>query len=123
MGFELMGLPDIVDRGLAEALTLRQAPATPVCHPFRLSLQRRLHHRGDRIDVINRFASSPGSHLPQAVQPLLGETVAPQKDGFAIHRQLPGDGRSRLSLAVSEYDSAAQRDLLGRAMRRDPLLE
>src|SRR5215469_10225536 len=118
-----MGLPDIVDRGLAEALTLGQAPATPVRHTFWLSLECRLHHRGDRVDVINRFASSPGSHLPQSVQPLLGETVAPQNDGFAMHRQLLGDGQIGLSLAVSENDSAAQRDLLGRAMRRDPLQE
>jgi hypothetical protein len=54
---------------------------------------------------------------------LLGETVAPENDRFAVHRKLIGNGGMRLTLVVSQDDSTAQCDLLRCPVSCDPLPE
>src|ERR1700681_1445979 len=47
MWLQIVGAPDIVDGGLADALAPCHGPATPVGHPRWLSLQGSLHNSGD----------------------------------------------------------------------------
>jgi len=62
MRLQLMGAPDIVDRGLADALALRHGAATPVRHPRRFGLQGSIHDGGDLIDSMQGFSSPARSN-------------------------------------------------------------
>ena len=64
MGFQIMGLPDLVHGGLAEPLTPGHRPATPMCHSRRLGLQGRLDDGGDLVEVIGGLASASRRNLP-----------------------------------------------------------
>src|SRR5258708_20281788 len=82
-----MGASDIVDGGLANALALRHGPATPMRHPHRFGLQRRIHDIGDLIDLIRGFSSAPRSDVPKAVQTLVTKALSPQNHRVSIHRK------------------------------------
>src|ERR1022692_3674213 len=64
MWLQLVSAPDIVDRGLADALALCHGPATLVGHPRRFSLQSRVHDRGDLVYFIEGFSSAAWSNVP-----------------------------------------------------------
>ena len=91
-------------------------------HGFGLGLQGGVDNGGDLVTVIAGLATASGGDLPESVEALLGETLAPQNDGFAVHRQLLGNGDIGETLAASQHDAAAQGHLLGGAMGGDPLL-
>src|ERR1700681_161505 len=123
MWLQIVGAPDIVDGGLADALAPCHGPATPVGHPCWLSLQGSLHNSGDLIYSINGLSSPPRSNVPQTVQTLLTKALPPQNHRIAGDRELlrnrdigpPGSG--------SKTDPTAQRHVLCSPMRPDPLLE
>ena len=77
MRLQIVGLPDIVDGGLADTLTLGHRPATPMRHSCRFGLQSRLHYGGDLVNVIDRLASATWGDLPQSLQALFGKPRAP----------------------------------------------
>src|ERR1019366_5421634 len=85
---QLVGLPDIVDRGLTHALTPGHRAATPMRHAFGFGLQRCIHNGGDLIGVVVWFAPASRSNLPQSVQALFREALAPQDHGLAVDGQL-----------------------------------
>ena len=70
MRLQIVGAPDIVDRGLADAPALRHGPATPVGRPRRLGLQDRIHDSGAPVDLIRGLLSPSWSNVPQTIQSL-----------------------------------------------------
>src|SRR5260370_4487648 len=122
MGLEIMGAPDIVHRGLADALTLRQGPAIPMRHPRWFGLQGGVHDGGDLIAGIQGLSSSAGSNIPQTVQSFVPKALAPQNHGIAVHQKLLGNGDSGFTCGGGRGHTAAQSYLLWSAVRLDPLL-
>src|SRR5260370_11881651 len=122
MGLEIMGAPDIVHRGLAEALSLRQGPATPMRHPRWFGLQGCVHDGGNLIDGIQGLSSSARSNVPQTVQSFVPKALAPQNHRIAVHRKLLGNGDIGFTCGGGQDDTAAPSYLLWRAVRSDPLL-
>ena len=119
----MVGAPDIVDGGLADALALRHGPATPVRHPRGFGLQGRLHNRGDLVDGIDRLSSPARSDVPQTVQPLVTKALSPQNHRVSIHRKPLGNRDIGLTRSGGQYDAAAQRHLLWSAVGGSPLLK
>ena len=85
MRLQVVSTPDIVDRGLADALTLRHSPATPMRHPRRFGLQGRVHDIGDLLDLIGGLSSAPRSDVPQTIQTLVTEAFSPRNHSVSIH--------------------------------------
>ena len=123
MWLKIVGAPDIVDGGLADALALRHRPATPMCHPRRFGLQGRIHDSGDLVDLVCRLSSAPRSDVPQTVQSLVTEALSPQNHCVSIHRKPLRNGDIGLARSGGQNDPAAQTHLLRSAVRRSPLLE
>ena len=123
MWLQVMGTPDIVDGRLADTLALRHGPATPVRHPRRFGLQSRIHDRGNLVDLIDGFSSSTGSDVPQPVESFVIKALSPQDHGISIHRKPLGNGDIGLARSGGQNDTATQSDLLGSAVRCNPLLE
>jgi hypothetical protein len=63
---------------------------------------------------------SPGN---SADQPVVTEAFSPQHRGVAIHRQRIGNGDIGLARSGGQNNTAAQSDLRGSAVRRNPLLQ
>src|ERR1700680_4692380 len=91
MGLQIVGAPDVVDGGLADALALCHGPATPVGHPRRFGLQGGLYDGGDLIYGIERLSSPPWSNVPQTVRTLLTKALPPQNHCIAVDRKLLRD--------------------------------
>src|SRR5215831_4488370 len=123
MGFQIVGLPDIIDRGLADPLTLGHQPATPMCHSLRFGLQGSFHDGGNLVDVIGGLAPASWGDLPQSIQSLLGKARAPQNDRLAVYRQPLSNRNIRLTLGGRQYDTAMQGHLLRRTVSGKPLLK
>src|SRR5438445_6603810 len=119
MGLDIVGAPNIVDRGLADALALCHGPATPVRHPRRFGLQGRIHDSGDLVDRIRRLSSPAGSDVPQTVQSLVTKALAPQNHRVSVHRQLLRNADIGLTGSGGQNDTTTQSHLLGSAVRRD----
>src|SRR5208283_2324588 len=85
MRFQIMTLPDIVNRGLADALAGGHEPATPLRHALGFAAQRGIHNRLDLLRPVGRFATPPGRHFPQTLYTVLLKTSTPQRDCLAIH--------------------------------------
>ena len=77
MRLQLVSSPDIVHRGLTDALALCHGSATPVRHPFWFGLQGGIHDSGDLIYSMDGLSPPPWRNIPQTVQPLLGESLPP----------------------------------------------
>src|SRR5713226_1764730 len=122
MWLKIVGAPDIVDGGLANALALRHGPATPMRHPRGFGLQGRIHDTGDLIDGIQGLSSSAGSNVPQTVHSFVPKALPPQNHGIAVHRKPLGNGDIRFTGSGGRDDTAAQCHLLWRAVGCDPLL-
>src|ERR1700756_1008684 len=87
MRLKIVGPPDVVDGGLADALALRQGPATPMRHPGWLGLQGCLHNTSDLVDGIRGLSAAPWSDVPQTVQSFVTEAPAPENHRVSIHRK------------------------------------
>src|SRR5260370_9625541 len=122
MGLEIMGAPDIVHRGLADALALRQGPATPMPHPRRFGLQGCIHDGGDLIDGIQGLSSSARGNVPQTVEAFVPKALPPQNHRIAVHGKLLGNGDIRFTCGAGRDDTAAQSYLLRSAWPCAPLL-
>jgi hypothetical protein len=59
MRFQIMALPDIVNRRFTDALAGGQEPATPLRHTFGFAAQRGIHNRLDLFRPVGRFAAPP----------------------------------------------------------------
>ena len=123
MWLKIVGAPDIVDRGLTDALALRHGPATPVRHPRRFGLQGRIHDGGNLIDSICGLSSPAGSDVPQTVQALVTKALSPQNHRVSVHRKPLRNRDIGLAGSGGQNDTATQSHLLWSAVRRDPLLE
>ena len=123
MWLQVVGSPNIIDRGLANTLVLRHGPATPVRHPRRFGLQRCLYDGGDFFYRIDGLPSPAWSHVPQAVQPLVCETLPPQNHRVPVHRKLLRNSHIGLARSGGQHDTAAQRNLLRSTVSPDPLLD
>ena len=123
MWLEIVGTPDIVDGGLANALALRHCPATPMRHARRFGLQGGIHDTGDLVDLIRGLSSAPWSDVPQTVQALVTEALAPQNHRISIHRKPLRDCDIGLSSGGFQNDTATQSNLLWSAVSRGPLQE
>src|SRR5215831_10804463 len=119
----MVGAPDIVYGRLADALALRHAPATPVCHTSRFGLQRRIHDSGDLVDFIGGLSSATGCNVPQPVETLVCKALSPKNHRISINRQMLRNGHIGITVGGSQNDAATQRHLLWSAMRRRPLFE
>lgn len=122
MGLQTVGLPDIVDRGLADSLTLGHRPTAPMRHAFRFGLQGRIHNGGDLVDVVGGFASAPCRDLPESVQSLFTKALAPQNHSLAIDGQPLRNGHVGFPFGGGQHDPAAQGHLLRRTVGGHPLL-
>ena len=67
MGLEMVGMPDVVDGGLADSLVFGHGAATPMRHSFGLGLQGGIDNGGDLVAVIAGLASASGGDLPESV--------------------------------------------------------
>jgi len=123
MWLQIVGSPDIVDRRLADALVLGHRPATPVGHSSRFSLQGCIDDGGDFFDRIDGLPAPAWSHVPKAIQSLVGEALPPQNHRVPVHRQLLRNSDIGPAHSGGEHDTAAQRHLLRSAVSPDPLLE
>jgi hypothetical protein len=123
MRLQLVGAPDIVDSGLADALALRHGPTTPVGHSRWFGLQRRIHDRGDFVAFIKGLSSTAWSNVPQAIQPLPAKALAPQNHRITVYRKLLSNRDIGLPRSGCHNDTAAHSHLLWCPMRCDPLTE
>ena len=123
MWLQLVGAPDIVDGGLADALALCHGSATPVRHPRWFGLQSRFYNGSDLVYFVARFPSPARSNVPQTVQPLLAKALSPQNHRIAVHRKMLCNSDIGLALSYGQHDTAAQRHLLRSAVGPNPLLD
>jgi len=92
VGFEIVAPPDVADGRLADPEVLRQQPATPVRHPWRGGLQRRIHDLLKLLGPVARLAAAPRRHVPQPLEPRCRIPCPPQGHRLTIHRPRPRDG-------------------------------
>ena len=115
--------PEVAHRRFTHPLIGRHEPATPMSYAFRLRLQRGVDHRLDLFGTVGGLATPAWRNLPKARRSLRDKTFAPETNRFPIDIQLGGDGSLTLTLAGRENNSAAERHLLRRSQRRQPLLD
>jgi len=123
MWLQIVGAPDIVDSGLADALVLRHGPATPVRHPRRFGLQGRIHNSRDLLDWIRGLSSPAGSDVPQTIQSFVTKALSPKNHRISVHREPLRNGDIGLTRSGGQNDPAAQSHLLRGAVRGGPLPE
>src|SRR5438477_13215744 len=121
MRFEVVTLPDIVNRRLTDSLAGGHQPATPMAHPFGFCAQSRIHDCLNLPRSISCLTAASRRHFPQTIQTFLLKTRAPQCDSLAIGLQVLGDTVVGLPLSSGQHDPAPQGYLLRRAEGRDPL--
>ena len=76
MGLEMVGLPDVVDGGLADSLVFGHGAATPMGHSLGLGLQGGLDNGADLVAVIVGLAPASGGDFPESVESLLGKACS-----------------------------------------------
>jgi hypothetical protein len=121
--FDLMTLPDPVDRGLAHPLLLGHGAATPVGRPGRFALQRALNDGGHLRARVSGFSSTPGSHFPQTRDAFLAKTPTPERDGLKVNLQVLGNLLVLAPVGRRQNDLAALRHLLRSAMSGNPAFQ
>jgi hypothetical protein len=104
-----MGAPDVVYRGLTDALLLCQCPATPVRHTRRCGLQGCIHDGGNFIHRVGRLSTAAWSYIPQTFQSRFGETLPPEDYRVPVYRKPPGDRGIGFTFRGTNYNSTAQR--------------
>jgi hypothetical protein len=109
---EIVTLPDIIDRGLADSLGGSHQPATPVRHPFGLAAQCRIHNGVDFFLSVSHLAAAPWRYFPQTIQTFLLKARSPKHHRLAIGFQLCRDRIVRPPLCRRQHDAASQRHLL-----------
>src|SRR3954447_3714492 len=114
MRFELVFLPEPVNRVLADTLSARQCASAPVGRAFGLGLQSRLDNPGHLGLAIEGFAPPASRNLPNATDALFTKAPAPQSGGAALHSQCSGHLLIGLSLRRAENDFRSKNYLLGR---------
>jgi hypothetical protein len=77
MGFQIMAAPDVVHRRLAHSQALGQGAAAPLGSALGFGLQGGVDDCLDLLRAIGGFASPAGSDLPQTLQTLLRNALAP----------------------------------------------
>jgi hypothetical protein len=97
MGFELMVVPDALNRALADALGFGHGTSAPMGRSFGFVLEGRFDQARNPRLSIRRFASTAGCDIPHRTDTLLGNSVAPQPDGGSLNIESAsnlGDGFS-----------------------------
>ncbi len=90
MRLNLMALPDPIDRGLADAVCLGHAAATPMRGADRTRLQRLVDNRRHLVGEVAWLTPTTLCHFPKTIGSLAEETGPPKSNGLGIDLQFIG---------------------------------
>src|SRR5579862_1211222 len=113
MRFELVLLPDAMNRIFAHTLIPSQCASAPVRRPLWLGLERRFDNASHLRFAVMRLAPSSWRNIPNATDSLLTNPSPPQSSRASLQFQLARDLLVRLSLGGSDNDPGAKHHLLG----------
>src|SRR5262245_39739160 len=123
MRLKAMLTPDLSNRPVAQAVGLRQGPATPVRRGARARRQRRFD---DRLDLLRRNALPASRPRGIAQQPRYAgaqEPLRPQPHRHPTDVQRRGHRRRRLPIGEHQHNPSAERNFLRRVAVLGNLLQ
>ena len=83
-----------------------------MCTGSRLGLECRFHNPRNACLVVTWLAPSSRRDLPHRTNSLLGDALAPKRDGAALHLQVRGDFEVGFSTAGPESNLCSEDNLL-----------
>lgn len=104
MRFEIVGLPDVMDRGFADTLLLCQGANAPVGHTLGLALQGVLYDLCYLLLVIGGLPTAPRRDLPQAIQSHPSKAIPPDHNCLEVDREILGNGTVSLTSCSAQHD-------------------
>jgi hypothetical protein len=119
---EAEGVPDPLHGGRRQAARGRHRAGAPVRGALRHGLQGAGQQLGDPFvrDGARGAATGP---VAQAVEPVLGEALAPLADRVGADPDLAGDGLVRRAFGTAEHDLRPERQVLRGLAPADQLLQ
>ena len=123
MRFEIVQLPQAVDRVLVDTLRLGHQPATTMGHALWLALQGCFDDCCSPRLIVARLAPTSFGDLLNWPDALLADPAAPQLHRRSADRQLLADRHIVPTGKGGQDDAAAERHLLRCSVRRLPSLQ